>query len=118
MLQSWRLSFSNSCLTMERRASSPVRRYGGRAGTPGSPPASLTPVIRYWLGMNQHPEQLRRVVFEADLERCLNVVPSGKRHIVGQRAVTGNIEPPAHFLELKFVHIHHVGKLLHNILEP
>src|SRR5208337_3012089 len=70
----------------------------------------LPPVIRHRLRMNQYPEQLRRIVFEANLERCLNVVHSRKRHIVGQRAMAGNIQPRAHLLELEFVHVHHLGK--------
>src|SRR6266851_9862145 len=105
---------SRACPERSRR----VLQHGGRAGTPGSPLAGLTPVIRHGLGMNQNPEQFRRVVFEADLERCLNVVHSGKQHIVGKRAVTGNIKPRTHLLELEFVHVHHLGKLLHNILKP
>src|SRR5882762_11599061 len=112
-LQSWCPSFSNGAT-----GASPVQQYGGRAETPGAPLTALPPVVRHWLGMNQYPKQFRSIVFEPNLERCLNIVHSRKRHIVGQSAVAGNIKPRAYLLELEFVHVHHVGKLLHDILEP
>src|SRR5271166_5516746 len=67
--------------------------------------------------MDEHAKQLRGVVFEADLERCLYVVHSRQRHIVGQCAVAGNIEPGAHLLALELVYVHHLGKFLHDVFQ-
>ncbi len=68
--------------------------------------------------MNQDLKKLRRIVFEANLQRRLHVMHTRKRHIVGQRAMARDIKPGTDFLELKLVDVNHFRKFLHNLFEP
>ena len=60
--------------------------------------------------MDQDAEQFWRVVLETDLERRLHVVHARKRHIVGQGAVAGNIEPGTNSFKLEFVDVRDFGE--------
>src|SRR5208283_3505808 len=78
----------------------------------------LPPVVRYGLGMNQHAEQFRGILLKSDFKRRLHVVHSRKRHIVGQRAVAGNVKPIANPFELKLVDVTYFRKFPHHIAQP
>src|SRR5271157_1935749 len=61
--------------------------------------------------MDQHAEQLRRILFEADFQLGLNVVNASQRKIIGERAVAGNIQASADSLDHKLVHVDDLGKV-------
>lgn len=49
--------------------------------------SSLSPVVRLRFRMNEHFEQFRGFLLEADFEPCGDVVDAGERQIVGHGAV-------------------------------
>ena len=51
--------------------------------------------------MNQYPEKLRRILLKVDFEFGLDVVNAGEREIIGECAVTRNVQAAAH-LPLRF----------------
>src|SRR5271157_6587028 len=61
--------------------------------------------------MDQHAEQLRRILFEADFQLGLNVVNASQRKIIGERAVAGNIQASADPLDHKLVNVKDLGKV-------
>jgi hypothetical protein len=60
--------------------------------------------------MDEHFEELRFFLFEADLKRRRDVVHFAERQIVAHRAVTGKVEVPTDALEHKIVDIQDLMK--------
>src|SRR5258708_33151018 len=67
--------------------------------------------------MNQHAEQFRSGLLESDLKLRLNIVYAGQREVVGERAVAGDVEASANFLDLDVVHVDDFRKVLGNRLK-
>ena len=61
--------------------------------------------------MNQYPEKLRRILLKVNLEFGLDVVNAGEREIIGECAVTRNVQAAAHLLDLDVVHIDNFREL-------
>src|SRR4051812_18000896 len=62
-------------------------------------PMSLSPVIGLRFRVDQHAEQLRRGILEADLEGGLHIVDASERQRVVHRDMTGEEEVFAHTFE-------------------
>src|SRR6266850_7291184 len=96
-------------------ATNPAGRSPGWAGLlPRA--ASLPPIVRHGFRMNQYSEQLGRILFKPNFECGLHIVYARERHVVGQRAVTGNVQPVANLLELKLMQVNHFRELFYNFL--
>src|SRR5713101_4342075 len=72
---------------------------------------TLPPIVRTRLGMDQHAEQLRGFLLEANFQFGLDVMYTRERQLVRHRAVAGDIPSAAHPLELDVVHIKNLRKL-------
>src|SRR5579864_785416 len=78
----------------------------------------LSPVIRHRLRMDEHAKKLGRILLKADLQIRLNIVHPRQWQIVGQGAMTGNVQPSSHPLDLDLMHVEHFRKLRRNRLQP
>src|SRR5215470_790084 len=108
------LSRSSNCIArwLLRRSSlfSPPLVGESRAAAPGFLLAWLSSIVGLWLGMNEHLEQLRRRLFEADLKLRGNIMHPRKRQIVGHGAVARHVHTATHALDLNIMHINNFRK--------
>jgi len=61
--------------------------------------------------MNQHPEEVRCFLLEADFQFRGNVMHARQWKRVGHGAMAGNIEPPTNPFDLDIMHIQDLRKV-------
>src|SRR5258708_3851293 len=70
----------------------------------------LPPVVRARFRVDQDTKQVRRVLLEADFEFGLDIVHTRKGKIIGERAVTGDVETSANPLDDEIMNVENLGK--------